>query len=391
MNFLRKKLDRLKPKFTKGGKFEKLQSVFEGFDSFLFVSDKVTFKGSHIRDAIDLKRTMTVVIIALLPALLFGSYNTGLQHFRSVGTDPDIFQAFAYGFIKILPLIIVSYIVGLGIEFIAAQIRGHEINEGYLVTGLLIPLIVPVDIPLWMLALAVAFSVILGKEVFGGTGMNIFNPALLARAFLFFSYPKWMTGDAVWTEGLTAGKNIVDGFSGATPLSLCAAGDVTSLPSFMQMFIGTIPGSIGETSTLAILIGAAILIITGVGSWKIMAGVFAGGLGMGLLLNAISANAYMELPFYYHFVMGGFAFGAVFMATDPVSGSQTEKGKWIYGLLIGILSILLRVLNPAYPEGVMLAILLMNLFAPLIDYYVIQFNIKRRLNRAKIAINTNVK
>jgi len=391
MNFLRKKLDKLKPSFTKGGKFEKLQSVFEGFDSFLFVSDKVTFKGSHIRDAIDLKRTMTVVIIALLPALLFGSYNTGLQHFRSVGTDPDIFQAFAYGFIKILPLIIVSYIVGLGIEFIAAQIRGHEINEGYLVTGLLIPLIVPVDIPLWMLALAVAFSVILGKEVFGGTGMNIFNPALLARAFLFFSYPKWMTGDAVWTEGLTAGKNIIDGFSGATPLSLCAAGDVTSLPSFMQMFIGTIPGSIGETSTLAILIGAAILIITGVGSWKIMAGVFAGGLGMGLLLNAISANAYMELPFYYHFVMGGFAFGAVFMATDPVSGSQTEKGKWIYGLLIGILSILLRVLNPAYPEGVMLAILLMNLFAPLIDYYVIQFNIKRRLNRAKIAINTNVK
>lgn len=391
MNFLRKKLDKLKPSFTKGGKFEKLQSVFEGFDSFLFVSDKVTFKGSHIRDAIDLKRTMTVVIIALLPALLFGSYNTGLQHFRSIGTDPAIFQAFAYGFIKILPLIIVSYIVGLGIEFIAAQIRGHEINEGYLVTGLLIPLIVPVDIPLWMLALAVAFSVILGKEVFGGTGMNIFNPALLARAFLFFSYPKWMTGDAVWTEGLTAGKNIIDGFSGATPLSLCAAGDVTSLPSFMQMFIGTIPGSIGETSTLAILIGAAILIITGVGSWKIMAGVFAGGLGMGLLLNAISANAYMELPFYYHFVMGGFAFGAVFMATDPVSGSQTEKGKWIYGVMIGILSILLRVLNPAYPEGVMLAILLMNLFAPLIDYYVIQFNIKRRLNRAKIAINTNVK
>ena len=201
MNFLRKKLDKLKPSFTKGGKFEKLQSVFEGFDSFLFVSDKVTFKGSHIRDAIDLKRTMTVVIIALLPALLFGSYNTGLQHFRSVGTDPAIFQAFAYGFIKILPLIIVSYIVGLGIEFIAAQIRGHEINEGYLVTGLLIPLIVPIDIPLWMLALAVAFSVILGKEVFGGTGMNIFNPALLARAFLFFSYPKWMTGDAVWTEG----------------------------------------------------------------------------------------------------------------------------------------------------------------------------------------------
>ncbi len=391
MDSLRKKLDKLKPQFTKGGRFEKLQSVFEGFESFIFVSDKVTFKGSHIRDSIDLKRTMSVVIIALLPALLFGSYNTGLQHFRSVGIEPAVFQAFWFGFLRILPLIIVSYVVGLGIEFIAAQIRGHEINEGYLVTGILIPLIVPIDTPLWMLALAVAFSVILGKEVFGGTGMNIFNPALLARAFLFFSYPKWMTGDTVWTEGLTAGKNIVDGFSGATPLSLCAAGDITSLPTFMQMFIGTIPGSVGETSTLAILIGAAILIITGVGSWKIMAGVFAGGLGMGLLLNAVSANTYMELPFYYHFVMGGFAFGAVFMATDPVSGSQTEKGKWIYGILIGILSILLRVLNPAYPEGVMLAILLMNLFAPLIDYYVVQSNINRRLRRTKVAINTSVK
>jgi Na+-transporting NADH:ubiquinone oxidoreductase subunit B len=391
MDSLRKKLDKLKPQFTKGGRFEKLQSVFEGFESFIFVSDKVTFKGSHIRDSIDLKRTMSVVIIALLPALLFGSYNTGLQYFRSVGIEPAVFQAFLFGFLRILPLIIVSYVVGLGIEFIAAQMRGHEINEGYLVTGILIPLIVPIDTPLWMLALAVAFSVILGKEVFGGTGMNIFNPALLARAFLFFSYPKWMTGDAVWTEGLTAGKNIVDGFSGATPLSLCAAGDITSLPTFMQMFIGTIPGSVGETSTLAILLGAVILIITGVGSWKIIAGVFAGGLGMGLLLNAVSANAYMELPLYYHFVMGGFAFGAVFMATDPVSGSQTEKGKWIYGILIGILSILLRVLNPAYPEGVMLAILLMNLFAPLIDYYVVQSNINRRLRRTKVAINTSVK
>ena len=391
MNSLRKKLDKLKPLFSKGGKFAKLQSVFEGLESFIFVPDKVTFKGSHVRDAADLKRTMTIVIIALLPALLFGSYNTGLQHFKSVGVDPDLFQAFWFGFLKILPLIIVSYVVGLGIEFIAAQIRGHEINEGYLVTGLLIPLIMPVDIPLWMLALAVAFSVILGKEVFGGTGMNIFNPALLARAFLFFSYPAWMTGDKVWTEGLTAGKNIIDGFSGATPLSLCAAGEITKLPSFMQMFIGTIPGSVGETSALAILIGAAILIITGIGSWKIMAGVFTGGLAMGLLLNAISANTFMELPFYYQFVMGGFAFGAVFMATDPVTGSQTEKGKWIYGFLIGILSILIRVVNPAYPEGVMLAILLMNVFAPLIDYFVVQSNIKKRLKRAKIAINNDVK
>lgn len=391
MNSLRKKLDKLKPQFSKGGRFAKLQSVFEGFESFMFVPNKVTFKGSHIRDTIDMKRTMTMVILALIPALLFGCYNTGLQHFRSIGTDPALFQAFWFGFLKILPLIIVSYVVGLGIEFIAAQIRGHEINEGYLVTGLLIPLIMPVDIPLWMLALAVAFSVIFAKEVFGGTGMNVFNPALMARAFAFFSYPAWMTGDKVWTEGLTAGKNIIDGFSGATPLSICASGEITNLPSFMKMFIGTIPGSVGETSTLAIMIGAAILIITGVGSWKIMISALAGGLGIGLLFNAISTNTYMELPFYYHFVMGGFAFGIVFMATDPVSGSQTEKGKWIYGFLIGVLSILLRVVNPAYPEGVMLAILLMNMFAPLIDYYIVQSNIKKRLKRAKVVLNTSEK
>jgi Na+-transporting NADH:ubiquinone oxidoreductase subunit B len=326
----------------------------------------------------------------LIPALLFGAYNIGLQHFRSIGVETALFRAFWFGFLKILPLIIVSYGVGLGIEFIAAQIRGHEINEGFLVTGLLIPLIMPIDIPLWMLAMATAFAVILGKEVFGGTGMNVFNPALLARAFLFFSYPAWMTGDKVWTEGLTAGQNIIDGFSGATPLSLCAAGEITKLPSFMNMFIGTIPGSVGETSTLAILTGAVILIATGIGSWKIIVSVFAGGLGMGLLLNAASANSYMELPFYYHFVMGGFAFGAVFMATDPVSGAQTEKGKWIYGFLIGVLSILIRVVNPAYPEGVMLAILLMNLFAPLIDYFVVESSIKRRLKRAKIATNNLV-
>ena len=387
MSFLRSKLDQLKPHFSEGGRFSKLRSVFEGFESFIFVPDKVTFRGSHIRDSIDLKRTMTVVLIALIPALLFGAYNVGLQHFRSIGIEESVLKNFGFGFLRILPLIIVSYFTGLGIEFIAAQIRGHEINEGFLVTGLLIPLIMPVDIPLWMLALATAFAVILGKEVFGGTGMNIFNPALLARAFLFFSYPKWMTGDKVWTEGLTAGKNIIDGFSGATPLSLCALGETTKITSFMDMFIGTIPGSIGETSTIAILIGAFILIITGIGSWKIMISVFAGGLTMGLLLNMLSVNSYMELPFYYHFVMGGFAFGAVFMATDPVSGAQTEKGKWIYGFLIGLLSILIRVLNPAYPEGVMLAILLMNLFAPLIDYFIIDSSIKRRLKRAKIATN----
>ncbi len=391
MNSLRKKLDKLKPNFEEGGRFAKLRSVFEGFESFMFVSNKVTFKGSHIRDSIDLKRAMTMVIIALVPVLLFGAYNTGLQHFRSIGVETAILKAFWFGFLRMLPLIIVSYVVGLGIEFIAAQIRGHEINEGYLVTGLLIPLIVPIDIPLWMLALAVAFAVILGKEVFGGTGMNIFNPALLARAFLFFSYPGWMTGDKVWTEGLTKGKDVIDGFSGATPMALCAAGDTSGLPSFMEMFIGTIPGSVGETSTIAILLGAVILIITGIGSWKIIVSVFGGGLVMGLILNAFSLNSYMELPFYYHFVMGGFAFGAVFMATDPVSGSQTEKGKWIYGFLIGMLSILFRVLNPAYPEGVMLAILLMNLFAPLIDYYVVQSSIKRRLKRAKLATNNLAK
>ncbi len=391
MNSLRKKLDNLKPHFTKGGKFSRLQSVFEGFETFMFVPDKVTFKGSHVRDSIDMKRIMTVVIIALMPALLFGCYNTGLQHFRSVGIDPGLLQAFWFGFIRLLPLIIVSYGVGLGIEFAAAQIRGHEINEGYLVTGLLIPLIMPIDIPLWMLALAVAFSVILGKEVFGGTGMNILNPALLARAFLFFSYPAWMSGDNVWTEGMVTCKNIIDGYSGATPLAICAAGDMGNLPSFMEMFIGTIPGSVGETSTIAILLGAVILLITGVGSWKIMLGVVGGGATMGLLFNVISANAYMDVPFYYHFVMGGFAFGAVFMATDPVTASQTEKGKWIYGFMIGLLSVIIRVLNPAYPEGVMLAILLMNVFAQLIDYFVVQSNIKKRLRRAKVAVNTGTK
>ncbi|MDX9811778.1 MAG: NADH:ubiquinone reductase (Na(+)-transporting) subunit B [Bacteroidales bacterium] len=387
MDSLRKQVDKLKPHFTPGGKFAMFRSVFEGFESFMFVPDKVTFKGSHIRDSLDLKRTMTVVIIALVPALLFGSYNTGLQHFRSTGMDAGILQAFWFGFLKLLPLLIVSYVVGLGIEFTVAQIKGHEINEGFLVSGILIPLVMPIDIPLWMLALATAFAVILGKEVFGGTGMNIFNPALLARAFLFFSYPGWMTGDKVWTEGLVNAQTVADGFSGATPMALGAAGDISGLPSFMEMFIGTIPGSVGETSTLAILIGAVVLILTGIGSWKIIVSVFGGGLFMGLLLNLFSANAYMELPFYYHFVMGGFAFGAVFMATDPVSGSQTETGKWIYGFLIGAFSILIRVLNPAYPEGVMLAILLMNVFAPLIDHYVVRANINRRLKRAKVALN----
>ena len=391
MNFLRKKIDKIKPHFMEGGRLSKLRSVFEGFESFLFVPDKVTFRGAHIRDSIDLKRTMTVVIIALLPALIFGAYNTGLQHYRSTGMEAGMFQMFWFGFLKILPLLIVSYVTGLGIEFIAAQIRGHEINEGFLVTGMLIPLIVPIDIPLWMLSLATAFAVIFGKEVFGGTGMNIFNPALTARAFLFFSYPAWMTGDKIWIEGLTKGQNIVDGFSGATPLALLAQGEAEHLPSLMNMFIGTIPGSVGETSTIAILIGAVILLVTRIASWRIMLSVFAGGAAMGLLLNAVAVNDYMQLPFYYHFVMGGFAFGAVFMATDPVTGSQTETGKWIYGFMIGVLSILIRVINPAYPEGVMLAILLMNIFAPLIDYYVVQANIRRRLKRAKVSLKTVTK
>jgi Na+-transporting NADH:ubiquinone oxidoreductase subunit B len=334
---------------------------------------------------------MTVVIIALLPAFLFGAYNIGLQHFRSIGTDPGLIQMFLFGFLKMLPLVIVSYGVGLGIEFIAAQIRGHEINEGFLVSGLLIPLVMPVDVPLWMLALATAFAVILGKEIFGGTGMNIFNPALLARAFLFFSYPAWMSGDKVWIEGLVTGENVADGFSGATPLALLAQGESSGMPSFMEMFIGTIPGSIGETSTIAILLGAVVLIATGIGSWKIILSTFAGGLAMGILLNLFAVNEFMKLPAYYHLVLGGFAFGAVFMATDPVSGSQTETGKWIYGFMIGILSVLIRVLNPAYPEGVMLAILLMNVFAPLIDYYVVRANIKRRLKRANIALNNQTK
>ena len=383
MKSLRKKIDKIKPHFMEGGKLSKLQSVFEGFESFLYVSDKVTFRGSHVRDSIDLKRTMIIVVVALLPAFLFGTFNIGLQHFRSIGADAGFFQMFWFGLLKILPLVIVSYGVGLGIEFIAAQIRGHEINEGFLVSGLLIPLVMPIDVPLWMLALATAFAVILGKEIFGGTGMNIFNPALLARAFLFFSYPAWMSGDRVWIEGLVKGENVIDGFSGATPLALLAQGESTGVPSFMEMFIGTIPGSVGETSAIAILLGAIILIATGIGSWRIMVSVFAGGLAMGLLLNLFAVNAFMELPAHYHLVLGGFAFGAVFMATDPVSGSQTETGKWIYGFLIGVLSVLIRVLNPAYPEGVMLAILLMNVFAPLIDYYVIQSHIKRRLKRVK--------
>jgi len=386
MKSLRRFIDKIKPNFEKGGRFGFLHSTFEAFESLLFVPNKVTTRGSHIRDSIDMKRTMSVVVIALIPAILFGIWNVGYLHFLSIGQDADFWQMVGHGVLKVLPIIVVSYVTGLGIEFIFAQIRGHEVNEGFLVSGMLIPLIIPVDVPLWMVAMATAFAVIIGKEVFGGTGMNLLNPALTARAFLFFAYPAWMSGDTVWVSGMTrgGGEGIIDSFSGATPLAEAAAGNLENIPDALDMFLGIIPGSIGETSTVAILIGAVILWYTGIGSWKIMFSVFAGGLVMGLILNLFAANPFMEIPAWQHLIMGGFAFGAVFMATDPVTATQTEKGKWIYGFLIGILAILIRVLNPAYPEGVMLAILLMNVFSPLIDHYVVEANIKRRLRRAKV-------
>ena len=378
MKALRNYIDKLKPQFSKGGKFEKLESTFEAFETFLFVPDKVTFKGSHIRDIMDMKRTMIVVVIAVIPALLFGMWNVGYQHFTSLGETVGLWPAFWYGFLKVLPLIIVAYVVGLGIEFAFAQVRGHEVNEGYLVSGILIPLIVPPDIPLWMLAISVVFAVIIGKEVFGGTGMNILNPALTARAFLFFAYPLDMSGAKVWIS------DMADGYSGATPLGDALVGNFQNIPSAMDMFYGIIPGSVGETSTLAILLGAVILIATGIGSWRIMLSVFGGGLLMGYIFNIFAVNEYMAMPFYFHFIMGGFAFGAVFMATDPVSAAQTNNGKYIYGFLIGALAVLIRVVNPAYPEGMMLAILFMNVFAPLVDYYVVEANIKKRLKRIKV-------
>ncbi|MDA3780237.1 MAG: NADH:ubiquinone reductase (Na(+)-transporting) subunit B [Bacteroidales bacterium] len=387
MKSLRKYIDKIKPNFEKGGKLEKLHSTFEAFESFLFVPDAVTRKGSHIRDAIDMKRTMTAVILALFPALLFGIFNVGYQHALSVGETGTILELFWFGLLKVFPIIVVSYVVGLGIEFGFAQARGHEVNEGFLVSGMLIPLIIPVDTPLWMVALATAFAVIIGKETFGGTGMNIFNPALTARAFLFFAYPSYMSGNMVWVNGLLENKHVVDGFSGATPLAEAAAGNFDSIASVKDMFFGFIPGSIGETSTFAIIIGALILLYTGIANWRIMFSVILGGLAMGYIFNFLAINLYMEIPPYQHLLMGGFAFGAVFMATDPVTGTQTNKGKYIYGFLIGILAIIIRVLNPAYPEGMMLAILLMNVFAPLIDHYIIEGNIKRRMKRAKVKAN----
>ena len=378
MNFLRNYLDKQKPKFEKGGKLEKFHSVFTGFESFLFVPNTTTSSGAHIRDAVDLKRTMIIVVLALIPALLFGIYNVGYQHFNAVGglADTTFFQLFFYGLWKVLPMIIVSYVVGLGIEFAVAQMKGHEINEGFLVSGLLIPMIMPVEAPLWMVALSTAFAVIIGKEIFGGTGMNIWNPALLARAFFFFSYPSMISGDKVWIAGDTA-----DAISQATPLAQIALGQPLTY-STADMFWGFIPGSVGETSAFCILIGAVILLLTNVASWRTMISVFVGGYLMALIFQPISGvEAYQQL------LMGGFAFGAVFMATDPVTSAQTNTGKYVYGLLIGAMAVIIRCINPGYPEGMMLAILLMNTFAPLIDWFVVQANIKRRLKRAKAVAN----
>ena len=395
-NNLRKFVDKLKPHFSKGGKFEKLHSVFDGFETFLFVPNTTSKNGTHIHDAIDSKRTMIMVVMALVQALLFGMFNVGYQHYISIGQEAGFWDMFLFGLLAVLPIVVVSYVVGLGIEFIVAQIKGHEIQEGFLVTGFLIPLIVPVDTPLWMVAVATAFAVIFANEVFGGTGMNIFNVALVTRAFLFFAYPTFMSGDTVWvrtstTFGLGAGAP-VDTYSGATALGQVATAatqnvqltGITGNPiGFWDGFIGLIPGSVGETSVIAILIGAAILLFTGVASWKTMFSVFAGGALMALVFNLFGPDtAAAHFPWYNHLVFGGFAFGAVFMATDPVTSARTEKGKWIYGALIGAMAIIIRVLNPGYPEGMMLAILLMNIFAPLIDYYVVEANIKRRLKRA---------
>lgn len=377
----------MRPNFEEGGKFYAFHSLFDAMDTFFLTPEATTTSGCHIRDAVDNKRTMFTVVIALIPALLFGMYNIGYQHYLSEGVIAagdycaNFWGNFGYGLLKLLPMILVSYIVGLGIECIFAQVRKHEVSEGYFVTGMLIPLICPPDVPLWQLALAVAFAVIIGKEVLGGTGYNFLNPALVARAFLFFSYPIQMSGDTVWIAAQG------DAISGATPLGEMIAGAAQPSASVLDMIIGFMPGSVGETSVIAILIGALILLVTGVASWRIMLSIFVGGAAMGLIFNAVGANEYMSMPFYYHFLMGGFMFGAVFMATDPVTAAHTNTGKYIYGFLIGVMAVLIRVVNPAYPEGMMLAILLLNVFAPLIDYYVVDANIRKRAKRAKLVSN----
>lgn len=383
------------------GKGKKWLPAFSALHTFLYTPNETTHSGGHVRAADDLKRTMTMVVLALIPCLIFGMFNTGFQHFKAFGTPVDFLSidAFWFGFLKILPLIIVSYVVGLGIEVLFAVVKGHEVEEGYFVTGMLVPLIVPVDIPLWMLAVAVVFGVVIGKEVFGGTGMNILNPALVIRAFLFFAYPTWMSGDKVWVEGATArakeiagGANL-DAISGETILGTLAQGKEV-VYSVSDMFFGYIPGSVGETSTFLILLAGLFLVATKIGSWRIMLSSIVGALVMGLIFNGVVNAGWiaegskfyslMSTEFWHHLLLGGFAFGVVFMATDPVTASQTNKGKWIYGFFIGFISILIRVFNPAYPEGVMLAILLMNVFAPTIDHYVVQGNVKRRLKRLKV-------
>ena len=364
---LRNYIDKIKPNFEQGGKFAKFHSTFEAFETFLYTPNRVTSRGVHIRHYADMKRNMIYVLIALIPCFLFGTWNIGYQHFLSLGEDVTFWHTFGYGLLKIIPLYLVSYIVGLTIEFTFAEIRHEEVNEGYFVTGFLIPLIMPVEVPLWMLALAVAFAVIIGKEVFGGSGMNVVNPALLARAFLFFAYPSKMTGDSVWIA------EKADAYSGATPLgTIFNGGTVNDLPSLTEMFIGTIPGSIGETSKIAILIGAIFLIINGIVSLRIIVSTFIGAIAMCLTFN---------VPVEYHLLMGGFMFGTFFMATDPVTAAQTNIGKWIYGFLVGAIAIMIRVANPGYPEGMMLSILLMNVFAPLIDWCVVAVNIRKRKKR----------
>lgn len=389
MKALRNYLDKIKPNFEEGGKLHAFRSVFDGFETFLFVPNTTSKSGTHIHDSIDSKRIMSIVVIALVPALLFGMYNVGYQHFHATGATGSFIEMFAYGFLAVLPKIIVSYVVGLGIEFAVAQWKNEEIHEGFLVSGILIPMIVPVDCPLWLLAVATAFSVIFAKEVFGGTGMNVFNVALITRAFLFFAYPTKMSGDAVWVSGdsIFGLGQTVDGLTVATPLGIAAttpAGQAVDMPySLCDMICGFIPGSIGETSVIAIALGAILLLWTGIASWKTMFSVFVGGAFMGLVFNAIGPDTAMaQMPWYQHLVLGGFCFGAVFMATDPVTSARTETGKYIFGFLIGVMAIIIRVLNPGYPEGMMLAILLMNIFAPLIDYCVVQSNISRREKRA---------
>ena len=386
---IKKFLDNIRPNFEEGGKLSAFRSVFDGMETFLLVPNTTSRSGVSIHDAIDSKRIMSMVVIALMPALLFGMYNLGYQNYLAADklADASFWELFGYGFLLTLPKILVSYIVGLGIEFVVAQWKKEEIQEGYLVTGLLIPMIVPVDCPLWMLAVAVAFSVIFAKEIFGGTGMNIFNPALVARAFLFFAYPTSMSGDTVWLASDSVcglGNALPDCTTMATPLGEAAAG-IAPTSTFSDMVLGFIPGSIGETSVIAIAIGAFILLFTRIASWKTMGSVFVGGALVAWLFNiaGLEGNAVAQMPWYEHLATGGFCFGAVFMATDPVTGARTEGGKYIYGFLIGAVAITIRVLNPGFPEGMMLAILLMNMFAPLIDYCFVQSNINKRLKRAK--------